>query len=68
MGTTVRWVVVLLGLAVVGAVVARMLRTSGRQAPIAPPVPRDRDRMLDEESDESFPASDPPSHWAGEPD
>jgi hypothetical protein len=63
--TRVRWVVVLLGAAVVVAIVARQLGRRERRAPTAPAVPADRDRMLDEEVDESFPASDAPSHWAG---
>jgi hypothetical protein len=65
MARTVRWVVVLLGAALVVAIVARQLWKPGRPAPTEPTAPSDRDRMLDEEVDESFPASDAPSHWAG---
>jgi hypothetical protein len=65
MTSSVGWVVVLLGAAIVVAIVARRLGKPERHAPTAPAVPSDRDRMLDEEVDQSFPASDAPSHWAG---
>jgi hypothetical protein len=65
MARTMRWVLLLLGTALVVAIVAR--RLAKRDRPPAAPSP-DRDRMIDEEGDESFPASDAPSHWAGGPD
>jgi hypothetical protein len=65
MARTVRWAVVLLGAAVLVAILARQLVKPRREEPLAPGVTLDRDRMVDEEVDESFPASDAPSHWAG---
>jgi hypothetical protein len=65
MARTFRWVVVLLGAVLVVAIVARQLRKQDRHMPPVPPGPPDGDRLVDEEIDESFPASDAPSHWAG---
>jgi hypothetical protein len=65
MARTLRWVVLLLGIVAVVAIVARQLGKSDRQTPRVPNGSSDRDRLVDEEIDESFPASDAPSHWAG---
>jgi hypothetical protein len=67
MARTLRWALLLLGLAAVVVIAARQLGRPG--PPMSAPVARgdsgERDRMVDEEIDESFPASDAPSHWAG---
>ncbi len=70
MSSALRWVLVLAGLAVVAVVVAWLLGRVGPSAAVPLPrrSPADRDRLVDEELDESFPASDAPSHWAGGPD
>jgi hypothetical protein len=65
MARTLRWVVLLLGIVAVVAIVARQLGKSDRQIPRVPNGLSDRDQLVDEEIDESFPASDAPSHWAG---
>jgi hypothetical protein len=61
------WAVLLVGLAAVVVIVARRVGRPGppASAPVARGTPAERDRMVDEEIDESFPASDAPSHWAG---
>jgi hypothetical protein len=67
MARTLRWALLVLGLVAVVVIVARQAGRPG--PPMSAPAPRDvsseRDRMVDEEIDESFPASDAPSHWAG---
>jgi hypothetical protein len=65
MARTMRWVLFLLGTALVVAIVARQLGKQGRSAPVPSAPSWGRDGMIDEEGDESFPASDAPSHWAG---
>jgi hypothetical protein len=65
MARAIRWTVGLLGAAALVAILARQLVKPRREEPSGPGVALDRDRMVDEEVDESFPASDAPSHWAG---
>jgi hypothetical protein len=43
-------------------------RDTPSQAPQRDEVPHGSDEEVDEASDESFPASDAPQWWSGEPD
>ena len=62
--------IVLIGLALAGgiAIAKRLRRAPDASGDVVPSEPRPQQSLVDLASEESFPASDPPSYWGREAD
>ena len=64
----VRWILVLAAVAAAVIVARRLARHPDASGDVVPKDPRPQRALVDLASEESFPASDPPSYWGREAD
>lgn len=64
----VRWILVLAAVAAAVVVARRLARHPDASGDVVPKDPRPQRALVDLASEESFPASDPPSYWGREAD